>query len=73
MQAMAEAGCSMSEILALLESQVTRTHAFAALDTLEFLRRSGRMSFAISLTKAGKSMGQREVTRLPSTTTSLSS
>ena len=45
----AEAGCSMSEILALLESQITRTHTFAALDTLEFLRRSGRMSFAISV------------------------
>ena len=44
----AEAGCSMSEILVLLESQIVRTHAFAALDTLEFLRRSGRMNFAIS-------------------------
>jgi len=44
----AEAGSSMSEILALLEAQIARTHAFAALDTLEFLRRSGRMSFAIS-------------------------
>jgi hypothetical protein len=31
------------------------------------------MSFIISLTKAGKSMGYREVTRFPSTTTSLSS
>lgn len=44
----AEEGCSMSEILALLEDQITRTHVFAALDTLEFLRRSGRMNFAVS-------------------------
>jgi DegV family protein with EDD domain len=37
-------GCSMDEIIALLEEQGSRTHVFAALDTLEFLRRSGRMS-----------------------------
>ena len=46
-QAAAE-GRSMSAILALLEEQIGRTHVFAALDTLEFLRRSGRMSFALS-------------------------
>ena len=34
----------MGEILALLEEQISRSHVFAALDTLEFLRRSGRMS-----------------------------
>ena len=37
-------GRSMDEIISLLEEQVSRTHVFAALDTLEFLRRSGRMS-----------------------------
>jgi DegV family protein with EDD domain len=46
-QAAAE-GRSMPEILSLLEEQITRTYVFAALDTLEFLRRSGRMNFAIS-------------------------
>ncbi len=44
----AEAGRSMSEILSMLEDLVQRTRVFAALDTLEFLRRSGRMNFAIS-------------------------
>ena len=38
----------MSEILALLEGQIARIHIFAALDTLEFLHRSGRMNFAFS-------------------------
>jgi DegV family protein with EDD domain len=37
-------GRSMDEIITLLEEQISRTHVFAALDTLEFLRRSGRMS-----------------------------
>jgi DegV family protein with EDD domain len=41
---MAEAGCSIAEILAALENQIKRSHVFAALDTLEFLRRSGRMN-----------------------------
>jgi DegV family protein with EDD domain len=41
-------GRSMQEILSMLEDQIPRTHVFAALDTLEFLRRSGRMNFAIS-------------------------
>jgi DegV family protein with EDD domain len=41
-------GLSMSEILVLLEEQIRRTHVFAALDTLEYLKRSGRMNFAIS-------------------------
>jgi DegV family protein with EDD domain len=44
----AEEGCSTSEILSMLEAQIARTHVFAALDTLEFLRRSGRMNFAVS-------------------------
>ena len=38
----------MSEILALLEDQIKRTHVFAALDTLEFLKRSGRMNAAVA-------------------------
>jgi DegV family protein with EDD domain len=37
-------GRSMDEIIPLLEEQISRTHVFAALDTLEFLRRSGRMN-----------------------------
>lgn len=37
-------GRSVSEILARLQSQIQRTHVFAALDTLEFLKRSGRMN-----------------------------
>jgi DegV family protein with EDD domain len=44
----ADRGLSMGEILALLEEQIRRTHVFAALDTLEYLKRSGRMNFAIS-------------------------
>lgn len=39
---------SMQEILALIEEQISRTHVFAALDTLEFLRRSGRMNWAVA-------------------------
>jgi len=37
-------GRPMDEIVALLEEQGSRTRVFAALDTLEFLRRSGRMN-----------------------------
>jgi len=37
-------GRSMKEIIAQLRDQCSRTHVFAALDTLEFLRRSGRMN-----------------------------
>jgi DegV family protein with EDD domain len=37
-------GRSMDDVVALLEEQGSRTHVFAALDTLEFLRRSGRMN-----------------------------
>jgi DegV family protein with EDD domain len=46
-QAAAE-GRTMEEIIALLEEQGARTHVFAALDTLEFLRRSGRMNRLIA-------------------------
>ncbi len=41
---MAAAGSSVKEILAALTDQVQRSHVFAALDTLEFLQRSGRMN-----------------------------
>jgi len=41
-------GHSMDEIIALLEEQISRTHVFAALDTLEYLRRSGRMNGAVA-------------------------
>jgi DegV family protein with EDD domain len=37
-------GYSMDEIVALMKEQSQRTHVFAALDTLDFLRRSGRMN-----------------------------
>ena len=42
------AGRSMSEVLAQLEAQIARTHVFAALDTLEYMRRGGRMNGAIT-------------------------
>lgn len=41
---MAATGCSAKDIIAALNEQVHRCHVFAALDTLEFLKRSGRMS-----------------------------
>jgi DegV family protein with EDD domain len=41
-------GRSMDEIISLLEEQISRSHVFAALDTLEFLRRSGRMNWAMA-------------------------
>ena len=40
----ASEGRSMAEIAALLEDQASRTYCFAALDTVEFLRRSGRLT-----------------------------
>ena len=42
-------GHSMEEIAALIEEQGQRTHVFAALDTLEFLRRGGRMNRVIAV------------------------
>ena len=41
---MAAAGSSVAEITAALNDQIQRSHVFAALDTLEFLKRSGRMN-----------------------------
>jgi DegV family protein with EDD domain len=37
-------GRGMGEIVPLLEDQAARTYCFAALDTVEFLRRSGRLT-----------------------------
>jgi DegV family protein with EDD domain len=41
---LAEAGGSLTEILAVLNDQIKRSFVFAALDTLEFMRRSGRIN-----------------------------
>jgi DegV family protein with EDD domain len=41
---MAAVGKSVAEILTTLQDQMARSHVFAALDTLEFLKRSGRMN-----------------------------
>lgn len=43
-----EQGLSKGEIVAALKERIQRTHVFAALDTLEFLRRSGRMNGVIA-------------------------
>jgi len=40
----AEKGLTMEDILTQLEEQTSCTHVFAALDTLEYLKRSGRMN-----------------------------
>jgi DegV family protein with EDD domain len=45
---LALAGHSAKEILFALENQIMRTHVWAALDTLQFLRRSGRMNGLMS-------------------------
>jgi DegV family protein with EDD domain len=45
---MALSGYSVAEILPVLNEQIKRTHVGAALDTLQFLRRSGRMNGFIS-------------------------
>jgi DegV family protein with EDD domain len=45
---LAQAGKSVKEILTTLEDQSKRTHVWAVLDTLKFLRRSGRMNPVIS-------------------------
>jgi len=41
-------GLARNEILSLLEKLIRRIRVFAALDTMEYLRRSGRVNFAIS-------------------------
>jgi DegV family protein with EDD domain len=45
---LAQAGLPVKEILPRLDEQIKRTHVWAALDTLEYLRRSGRMNGVIS-------------------------
>lgn len=45
---LAQKGCAVSEILPVLNEQIARTQVCAALDTLQFLRRSGRMNSVLS-------------------------
>ena len=45
---LAKAGHTVKEILEKLEDQLKRTYVSAALDTLKFLRRSGRMNGVVS-------------------------
>ncbi|MGB9521433.1 MAG: DegV family protein [Anaerolineales bacterium] len=45
---LAEAGNTVADILSALNEQIKRSYVFAALDTLEFLRRSGRMNRFLS-------------------------
>ena len=45
---LASKGLRLKEILEALNSQIKRSHVFAALDTLEFLKRSGRMNRWVS-------------------------
>ncbi len=46
--AAAAQGASMKEILNLLKEQGSRTHVFAVIDTLTYLRRSGRMNGVVA-------------------------
>lgn len=43
-----QSGISIDNLLSAIEEQIKKTHVFAALDTLEYLRRSGRMNGAIA-------------------------
>ena len=45
---MAQIGKTMDEITSALQEIMKRTYVFASLKTLEYLRRSGRMNFAIA-------------------------
>jgi DegV family protein with EDD domain len=45
---MAEAGATASQIVDGLQDQINRSYVFAALDTLEYLKRSGRMHWALA-------------------------
>jgi DegV family protein with EDD domain len=44
----AQEEAEVADILALMNEQISRTHVFAALDTLDYLRRSGRMNWAVA-------------------------
>lgn len=46
--ALAQLGKKIEEIVSILEGVMKRTYVFASLHTLEYLRRSGRMNFAIA-------------------------
>ncbi len=41
-------GRTMNQVLEMLHAQIARTHVFAALDTLEYMRRGGRMNGTIA-------------------------
>lgn len=45
---MAKAGKKMEEVLTALQEWMKQTYVFASLKTLEYLRRSGRMNFALA-------------------------
>jgi DegV family protein with EDD domain len=45
---LAAQGSTMGEIVNAMNDQIKRSHVFAAVDTLEFLRRSGRMNGTIA-------------------------
>jgi len=45
---LAAQGRAVGEIITTLNEQIKRSHVFAALDTLEFLKRSGRMNGVIA-------------------------
>ena len=45
---LASLGNSLTDIMAAINDQIKHSHVFAALDTLEFLRRSGRMNRWVS-------------------------
>jgi len=45
---LAAEGRTVGEIIPALNAQIKRSHVFAALDTLEFLKRSGRMNSVIA-------------------------
>jgi len=45
---LAHSGKSVDEILFALKESMSRTYVFAALNTLEYLRRSGRMNYALA-------------------------
>jgi DegV family protein with EDD domain len=45
---LAARGLGISEMLPVLNAQIKRTHVFAALDTMEFLKRSGRVNGIIA-------------------------
>lgn len=44
----AKQGKAMGEIIHSLKDQISRSHVFASLETLEYLRRSGRMNGVVS-------------------------